>query len=662
MEQTAICPSCDRKVSASDAYCGGCGTSVNAGLRTSPDATKRSSAKGQAGSNPDLITCGSCHIPIPLGDAFCSSCGAPAADDVAQESAPGSRESVLLELKRSTTGRYEILRELGHGGMGIVYAARDLALERMVAIKILSPSLLANETMVERFKREAKTVASLRHELIVSVHGVGEAGDLHYFVMDFSEGASLGKILRSHGALPIPIVRAVLYQVGSALAYAHRPGREVVHRDVKPSNILIDLEGQAIVMDFGIAKVNTASSGLTRTGSVFGTPEYMSPEQCRGHKVTKASDQYSLGAVAYAMLTGAPPFTGPFYRVLLAHQTDPRPSPMDTRPDCPPELAKAVERMLAPSPTERWSDIEDALTSLDLSPLRSGDPVRKQIGTLVMAIGSDAQQDEPEREATTGDSSAPTTVTIGLPTEDIELGNRLALSANIIPADGIERAGGQVSWESSDPAIALVDPSTGEMLATGVGSAEIRAWTGDAEASVAVRVRSRAIASIAIAPESLALRTGEDKALRTTLSDRRGESVEAEVLWASSDPTIAAVTDEGRVHGNQAGSATIHAHAEGVGAAAFVEVTGASSSVFSSDPAGTPRGVPVPASTGSRARWLVPLGIAAAAALLAVVWIALPEGTSPVLETLSEESPLTDVGGTGGAEGVAAIIRIYGIG
>ena len=150
--------------------------------------------------------------------------------------------------------------------MGAVYLAKDIALSRKVAIKVISPQLLADETMVARFRLEARTVASLRNPHIVTIHAVRALDDLHYFVMDFVEGCSLRTILKTHGSLPIPVIQALLFQVGGALAYAHRRGRGVIHRDVKPANIMIDIEGNAFVTDFGISKV-AESSGLTLTGT-----------------------------------------------------------------------------------------------------------------------------------------------------------------------------------------------------------------------------------------------------------------------------------------------------------------------------------------------------------------------------------------------------------
>ncbi len=268
-----------------------------------------------------------------------------------------------LELLRaSTLGEYEILGELGRGGMATVYAAHDIALDRRVAIKVISPSLGASPALVERFRREARTAASLSHPNIIPIYSVRHSNRLLFFVMKYVEGRPLDSILRETGALPVPTVQAVLGQVASAVGYAHRHG--VVHRDIKPGNIIIDDEGWCVVTDFGIAKV-AESEGLTTSGMMVGTPAYMSPEQCLSNNISGASDQYALGVVAYEMLTGRLPFPGTsMMSVMYAHVHVPVPEIADLRAECPPDLATAVMRMLSKEPTERWPSIEEAVAAL----------------------------------------------------------------------------------------------------------------------------------------------------------------------------------------------------------------------------------------------------------------------------------------------------------
>src|SRR6185503_20165680 len=233
------------------------------------------------------VKCTRCGAPVPPGARFCAACGSDVSGEQGNAAthisrAPDPRATMsataLLEaIRHATAGEYDVQAELGRGGMATVFLAHEIALDRKVAIKVMSPALFTGEGMVERFKREAKTAASLSHPHIIPIFTVKESEHLVFFVMKFVEGRPLDSIIKEVGPLPIPMVRAILQQVGSALAYAHRRG--VVHRDIKPANIMIDSEGWAVVTDFGIAKVSE-KQGLTMTGATVGTPSYMSPEQC----------------------------------------------------------------------------------------------------------------------------------------------------------------------------------------------------------------------------------------------------------------------------------------------------------------------------------------------------------------------------------------------
>jgi serine/threonine protein kinase len=282
----------------------------------------------------------------------------------------------LEALRAATLGHYEVLGELGRGGMATVYLAHDIALDRKVAIKVMSPVLSLGDG-VERFKREAKTSASLSHPNIIPIYAVRHTERLLYFVMKYVDGRSLDSIIDELRQLPVPMVQAILGQAASAFGYAHRRG--VVHRDIKPGNILIDEEGWAIITDFGIAKVSQAPQ-LTSTGLSVGTPTYMSPEQVGGQGVTGASDQYSLGVVAYEMLTGQPPFTGGgLMATMYAHVHQP-PEPVEKlRPDCPEGLRNAVMRMLAKDVGDRWPSIEDIISVIGSPSLTPDDPSRSQL-------------------------------------------------------------------------------------------------------------------------------------------------------------------------------------------------------------------------------------------------------------------------------------------
>ena len=341
---------------------------------------------------PPIPTCPRCGTAVPAGARACSHCGADVSGQQGQAATAfasptdatriGVTQGGLIDaLRRATVGEYEIKGELGHGGMASVFLAHEVALDRKVAIKVMSPALFSTAGMVERFKREARTSASLSHPHIIPIFAVRESSEIVYFVMKFIEGRSLESVVHQLGQMPIPLVQAILYQVGSALGYAHRRG--VVHRDIKPANIMIDADGWSVVTDFGIAKV-AESKGLTQTGATIGTPSYMSPEQCAAKtELTGASDQYSLGVVAYEMLAGQLPFQAETtVGLLFAHVHETPPSIADIRPDIPADIADAVMRMLAKEPAERWPDIETAVGALGGEPIAHDDPIRAQLVEL----------------------------------------------------------------------------------------------------------------------------------------------------------------------------------------------------------------------------------------------------------------------------------------
>jgi serine/threonine-protein kinase len=308
---------------------------------------------------PAQTFCTSCGAPVRAADKFCGACGQPMAAGpqtiLAAQARNGPWDELRERLITATTGEYEIKGELGRGGMAAVYLAHDLALGRKVAIKVMLPGLLYTERMAERFLQEARTAARLDHPHIVLVHSVKERERLLYFVMKYIDGAALDDVVRDHAPLPVSVVRRVLQQVAGALHHAHGAG--VIHRDIKPANILVDGRGQAIVSDFGIARAAEAQH-LTQTGSTIGTPSYMSPEQCTGGELSAAADQYSLGIVAYELLTGKPPFSGTLFELQMAHVHE-APAPLrDLRPDCPPALSDAVLRALAKKPEHRWPTLK----------------------------------------------------------------------------------------------------------------------------------------------------------------------------------------------------------------------------------------------------------------------------------------------------------------
>ncbi len=289
-------------------------------------------------------------------------------------------DELLEQLRRATLGEYDIHSEIARGGMAAVFLAHEIALNRKVAIKVMSPGLVFGTGMAERFKREARTSAALSHPNIVPVYTVREANGLCFFVMKLIQGTTLDTIIRQLGQTPIPMVEAMMAQAGGALGYAHRNG--VIHRDVKPGNILIDDEGWVVVTDFGIAKVAEAE-GLTLTGMAVGTPTYMSPEQGMGIDVSPASDQYSLGVIGYEMLTGQRPFRGPNPMALMFAHANTAPVPIESlRPDCPERLRVAVMRMLEKDPAARWKSMEDAVKAVGGLGLNTDDPTRSKLVEL----------------------------------------------------------------------------------------------------------------------------------------------------------------------------------------------------------------------------------------------------------------------------------------
>lgn len=330
-------------------------------------------------------TCDQCGKPLPPEGRFCAHCGSfsgasGTASSPGEAPRRGPWERILERLKLVTASRYDVQRLLGWGGMAGVYLAEELRLKRRVAIKVISPGLLMDPSQIERFEQEARTTAQLNHPNIVTIYEVDEREDLHYFTMTYVPGRSLSQVMAEAAEpLSLEVVQAWVRQVAGALSYAHQRG--VVHRDIKPGNILLDEQGNALVGDFGIAKV-AEEPGLTRTGMLVGTPAYMSPEQCTTGKVTGASDQYSLGAVAYQLIAGDPPFSGSTIHVIQAHVSETPRDVRELRPECPDDLADVVMRMLAKAPEDRWPSLYDAVDAIGGRALRHDDPLRAVMARL----------------------------------------------------------------------------------------------------------------------------------------------------------------------------------------------------------------------------------------------------------------------------------------
>src|SRR5947199_4583804 len=252
-------------------------------------------------------------------------------------------------------GRYRIVRKLGTGGMADVYLAEDQELGRRVAIKILNDRHAADDSFVERFRREAKNAAGLSHANIVSVYDRGTAEGTYYIEMEYLDGRSLKELIVSRG--PAPVKTSVEYarQILAAVGFAHRHG--IVHRDIKPHYVLVGPEGRLKVTDFGIAR--SGASQMTEVGSIIGTAQYLSPEQARGAPVDQTSDHYSLGGVLYELLTGQVPFTGDTpLEIAMKHLSEVPKPPSELRPDVPHDLDLVLLRALAKSSSDRYHDAE----------------------------------------------------------------------------------------------------------------------------------------------------------------------------------------------------------------------------------------------------------------------------------------------------------------
>jgi serine/threonine-protein kinase len=285
-------------------------------------------------------------------------------------------DSIFIALQAALAGRYSLEREIGRGGMGIVYLARDVRLDRPVALKLLPPDRAARPELRERFLHEARMAARLAHPNIVPIHAVEEAGDFVFYAMRYVDGETLGARLRRVGHLAPAAAARILRDTAYALAYAH--AQRVIHRDIKPDNILLEADGdRAVVTDFGIAR--SADRADQHAGRIVGTPEYLAPEQAAGLPVDGRSDLYSLGAVGFHCVTGRPPFDGDVQQLLSQHLTQSPARILDVAPGTPATLAAALDRALAKDPDQRFGTAEAFAEAVGVSLAPAGDlpvPVR----------------------------------------------------------------------------------------------------------------------------------------------------------------------------------------------------------------------------------------------------------------------------------------------
>jgi serine/threonine-protein kinase len=314
------------------------------------------------------VKCFKCGSTIPDHTRFCGQCGTlvldPHSRTVVVEQ--GSPEDELERLRMVLSGEFAVEREIARGGMGVVYEARDAALGRRVALKVLAPNLAISARSAERFKREARTVAELEHPNIVPVYRVGAQGGILYIAMKFVEGRPLDGIIKEQGALPLPVVLYILRAAARALTYGHERG--IVHRDVKGDNLLVDRDGRVLVSDFGVA-LRASDVTLTQDGTVIGTPAFMSPEQCSGKRASPQSDQYSLGVVGFEMLAGAVPFDSDTLAGFIRHHLSSLPPDLRlVRDNVPEPLLAVIERALAKDPSARFATTRAMLEAIEAIP------------------------------------------------------------------------------------------------------------------------------------------------------------------------------------------------------------------------------------------------------------------------------------------------------
>ncbi|MCZ6857006.1 MAG: Ig-like domain-containing protein [Gemmatimonadetes bacterium] len=466
-----------------------------------------------------------------------------------------SRDQLKDTLTKATAGEYEILTELGRGGMAVVYLANDLTLDRKVAIKVMSPELLLmGHEVVERFNREARTSAKLSHPHIIPIYTVKSSDDLNYFVMKFIRGRSLESVMRGEERLPIGVVQTILGQIAGALDYADRNG--VIHRDIKPGNIMLDEEGWAVVMDFGIAKA-VDSDALTMTGAALGTPSYMSPEQCAGLPLTGAADQYSLGVLAYEMLSGKLPFEGDSaMTVMYLHTHEPPPPITDAWPECPPDLATALMRMLEKKPENRWPSMASAAAAIAAVQNVNDTAIRTQMVGMVKRASNQsllAQFHTPRTPLPSGGSRSVSAASSAVTPDTSPIASGLYAA----------RAGKRrsLAWLIGVPIVGAVAAAGWFLRPDGTpGAAE----PATAASPVMTQTAAPAVASLELVPGVATLTVGETRQLTATPRDSSGDQLaDTDVTWNSNDDNIARVSPGGTVTAVAAGFAQITARAAG---------------------------------------------------------------------------------------------------
>ena len=465
------------------------------------------------------MNCANCNNPVPEDSKFCLACGADLSNPGTGAGA-GARtlerpEELTTRLTQTLEGRYKIGKMVGRGGMGAVFFAEDLTLERPVAIKVLPPEVSHDENLVGRFEREARTAAKLDHPNIIPIFAVESSGDLHFFVMKFVSGESLEQVL-ARGALGIEQAQECLWEASRALGHAH--SRHVVHRDIKPGNIMLDHDGRAMLADFGISKAMQAATQLTATGQVIGTPFYMSPEQAKGQDVDGRSDQYSLAVVGFQMVTGRMPFVDEaVHTIIYKHIFEEPPSIRELRPDCPAYLATALHKALAKDPDDRFATMEDFASAVM--------PHRRRLSAMSGATGPGGEIVSPDAPTTITPMTGPTIITPKEPNKR-RLGLATVFSALVIATGGT----GYWAWQEGmleqfglpvpdEGAQAVDDPQESQLAA----AQAVIDSTAKADSIAAAVAASDSIAAAAAARESAMRDSLAEVTRQLAAADRRNQ-------------------------------------------------------------------------------------------------------------------------------------------
>lgn len=544
------------------------------------------------------LSCKSCGTPYGPNDTFCAKCGLrvtpppPTWGGGATQAGIqlGDDEDVMLEkVREMTVGEYEVRGVLGRGGMASVFVAYDLTLNRKVALKVMHPGLLGDAGMRERFRLEARMAARLDHPNIVTVHAVKERGSIVFFDLKLIDGTSLDRILR-HRTTPMPqkVARWATSKIAEALHYAH--GEGIVHRDMKPANVMVERRGDCIVTDFGIAKA-TESPHLTMTGAVVGTPAYMSPEQCLGEEVTTASDQYSLGIMAYELLTGQVPFSGSMLMIQLGHVEKMPPAPHEVVPNIPSSVSDVVMKMLAKDPSNRWPTLALAAEAL-IEDLGSTDAqMRREMSSLLLELPQDSSHSLPATPRTpslamltpmSGTQSIKqsarvdeASTAIVPPSAAVTLEAKSALppapslptpsSAPTVPTTPVTRrkkpvvplvAGlvvliGAIAFlisksgggSPATPAAAPVDSVALKAAAVAAAAESARVIDSLADAVDTTIVR------VSVNPPNVSVKVGDSVRVRALAHSATGDALQRAVQWTTSDSTKVIVTQDGWIKG-----------------------------------------------------------------------------------------------------------------